>query len=89
MVDLQPLVGDVKTQFVVVNGDPHDLGPNIEAARAEQEAMCGYPLVVDSWRHTEMRNERGDIEIEVFATFAPKAQTAEEIADVLAATGMG
>jgi hypothetical protein len=71
MVDLQPLVGDVKTQFVVINGDPHDLGPNIEAARAEQEAMVGYPLITANWRHTETRNARGDIEIEVFATFAP------------------
>ena len=68
---LQPLVGDVSTQFVVINGDPFDLGPSIAAARAEQEIMVGYQLVTKSWRHTETRNERGDIEIEVFATFAP------------------
>lgn len=70
----QPLVGDVKTQFVVVNGDPHDLSASINAARLEQEAMCGYPLVIASWRHTEVRNARGDLEIEVFATFAPAEQ---------------
>jgi len=69
--ETQPLVGNVQTQFVVINGDPHDLGPSIEASRVEQEAMCGYPLTVQSWRHTEMRNARGDLEIEVFATFAP------------------
>ena len=71
MSELQPLIGTVQTQFVVINGDPYDLGPSIDAARVEQEAMCGYELVVSSWRHTETRNARGDIEIEVFATFAP------------------
>lgn len=75
MDGLQPLVGDVKSQFVVINGDPHDLGPSIEAARAEQELMCGYSLITKDWRHTSMRNDRGDLEIEVFATFAPAVDT--------------
>jgi hypothetical protein len=78
MDGLQPLIGDEKSQFVVINGDPHDLGPSLEAARIQQEQMVGYPLTIRNWRHTEMRNERGDIEIEVFATFTPAREAVEQ-----------
>lgn len=69
MPDLQPLVGDVKTQFV---SPPEELHRRIEDARVEQEAMCGYPLVLQGSRTVEMRDDKtGQLVIEVYATFAP------------------
>jgi hypothetical protein len=69
MEDTQPLVGDVKSQFKY--GDPESFNALLETAREEQEAMCGYPLVVKSVRQSEMRDEQNRLVIEVFATFAP------------------
>lgn len=69
MEDTQPLVGEVKSQFTY--GDPESYAALVETAREEQEAMCGYPLVVKSTRQVETRDIQGRLVIEVFATFAP------------------
>ncbi len=68
-MDIQPLVGDVSSQFLV--GKSEAMLERIEVARQEQEAMCGYPLVLKGTRQVEMRDEKDRLVIEVFATFAP------------------
>jgi hypothetical protein len=68
-MDIQPLIGDVQSQFLV--GKTELMAQSIERAREDQEAMCGYPLVVKSTRMVEMRDEKDQLVIEVFATFAP------------------
>lgn len=69
MSEMQPLVGDVMSQFILV--DPERLAKQIEAVREEQEAMCGYALVLKGTRQTEMIDAHNRRVIEVFATFAP------------------
>ncbi len=73
MSGLQPLVGDVMSQFLVA--DPEKFAERVEVARQEQEAMVGYPLVVKSIRQTESRDQQNRLVIEVFATFAPATPT--------------
>lgn len=70
----KPLIGDVKTQFTF--GKEEDFAAAIEAARLEQEAICGYALVVKSTRQTHYQEPAEDGKTmrdvyEVFATFAP------------------
>lgn len=73
MSDMQPLVGDVTSQFVIAMGinDTEALARHIEATRQDQEAMCGYALVLKGTRTAEYRDEKDRRVIEVFATFAP------------------
>ena len=67
-MQLQPLVGDVKSQFEC----PLDgVDESVEAARLEQEAMCGYPLVVKSVRAVDVMNTQNQRVYDVYATFAP------------------
>ena len=72
MSEFQPLIGDVKSQFILV--DAEQMQRQINAVREEQEAMCGYALVLKSTRTSEFLDEKDRRVIEVFATFAP-AQT--------------
>ena len=66
---LQLLGGAVQSQFTY--GKPEDFAASIEAARAEQEAICGYALQVKSTRQTHMQDVHGRDIYEVFATFEP------------------
>lgn len=63
------LGGEVATQFTF--GRPEDYAASVEAARVEQEAMCGYALQVKALRQTHMQDEKGRDVYEVFATFGP------------------
>lgn len=72
---VQPLVGNVTTQFVF--GKPEDYAVCIEQNRLEQEAMVGYPLVVKGVRQTHTVNEHGHDVYEVFATYEPAPPGAE------------
>lgn len=67
--DIQPLIGDVTSQFTF--GKPEDYTASVEQARLEQEAMVGYALVVRSLRQSHTIDEKGRDIYEVFATFAP------------------
>lgn len=69
---MKPLIGDVIAQFTY--GRPEDYAEAIEAARLEQEAMVGYPLVTALVRQTHTKNEKGHDVYEVFATFAPATE---------------
>ncbi len=68
--EIKPLIGDVQTQFKF--GKPEDFHTATEAARLEQEAMVGYPLVFKSTRQTHYVDDKGHDVYEVFATFAPR-----------------
>jgi hypothetical protein len=91
MSEMQPLVGDVMSQFILV--DPERLSKQIEAVREEQEAMCGYALVLKGTRQTEMIDANNRRVIEVFATFAPAPHEVErdkaEVAELLAERASG
>lgn len=63
------LGGDVTTQFTF--GKPEDYAASIEAARVEQELICGYALVTKALRQSHMIDDKGRDIYEVFATFAP------------------
>lgn len=69
MSETQPLIGNVSAQMIF--GTSEDYDAKVEAARVEQEAMCGYPLKLVGTRHVEMIDARGSKVYEVFATFAP------------------
>jgi|EndMetStandDraft_4_1072995.scaffolds.fasta_scaffold72292_5 hypothetical protein len=73
MSETQPLVGDVKSQFLIV--DAEQMQRQIEAVRQEQELMCGYALVLKGTRTAEFLDEKDRRVIEVFATFAPAEQS--------------
>ena len=73
MDDTQPLIGNVTSQFLL--SDIANMQKQIELTRAEQEAMCGYPLKVQGVRTTESIDDKNRRVIEVFATFAPAEQS--------------
>lgn len=64
---ITPLIGDVSVQ-IVWDPDSCSLEFAIETARADQEAMCGYPLKLKS--HTDIQVKGGH---EIFTTFTPAA----------------
>lgn len=64
------LGGEVKSQFTF--GKPEDFAAAADAARREQEEICGYALVlVGNLRQTQTKDRNGNDVFEVFATFAP------------------
>ena len=63
------LGGDVSTQFTY--GKPEDFADAIAKAKAEQEALCGYKLIVTKVRQADMLDSNGARIVEVFATFSP------------------
>jgi hypothetical protein len=84
MDETQPLVGDVKSQFLL--NDTEHMSRQIEAARLDQEAMCGYPLVLKGTRTHEFLDEKDRRVIEVFATFGPTPEAIAQEAAENAAT---
>lgn len=69
------LGGDVETQFIY-RPDTTGFDTAINAVRADQEAICGYPLMLKKQRSTEMIDADGRY-IEVFVTFMPYPPKAE------------
>jgi hypothetical protein len=69
------LGGDVETQFIYRPSNT-GIGPALDAVRAEQEAMCGYQLMLKKQRTIEMADAEGKY-VEVFVTFMPYPPTAE------------
>lgn len=71
-MDTQPLIGDVTTQLVYA---PESCSEEfaIEAARADQEMMVGYPLVLKGIRRVQV--EKG---FELFVTFSPELSADQE-----------
>jgi hypothetical protein len=67
------LGGDLKAHFAF--GTPEEQAQRLEAARAEQEAMAGYPLQVASVRQTHYIDKDGKDVYEVWATFSPVEHT--------------
>lgn len=71
---LYPLGGDIHAQYTADTFE--GLAPAQEACRVEQEAMCGYELVVKMTKQTHytVPNEDGTQRevFEVFVTFGPK-----------------
>lgn len=68
---MKPLIGDVTVQFICpANNDA--LADKLEAARIEQQEICGYPLVLAVRRQIQLKDLSGDDFFEVFATFAPR-----------------
>jgi len=63
------LGGEVSTQFTY--GTPADYAASVEAARLEQQLICGYMLRVISLRQTHTRDDQGRDIYEVFAKFGP------------------
>lgn len=63
------LGGDVITQFVY-RPDHTGLETALEAVRADQELICGYPLQVLKYSPMELADEQGRY-VEVFVTFTP------------------
>jgi hypothetical protein len=76
----ETLGGDVSTQFTF--GREEDFAASINAAREEQEAICGYPLMLVKSRQTHMKDVNGNDVYEVYATFGPlpPPPTPEELA---------
>lgn len=67
--DTKPLVGEVSDVVKAIGAET--IAASIESARIEQEAICGYGLVVKSTRETHTRDAQGRDIYEIFATFEP------------------
>lgn len=63
----QILGGEVSTQFTY-RGD--GFADALAVAKAEQEGMCGYRLILMKSRETKMADDKGEYH-EVFVTFGP------------------
>lgn len=73
MIDkLIPLKGGVSSVFTFAKLEDFDAA--VERSRAEQEMICGYPLVVVASRMVHYQDDRGHDVYEVYATFGPKPQ---------------
>lgn len=65
----QVLGGDVKTQFVY-RPDQTSFASALAAVKADQEAICGYRLIMTKERSSEQADKDGRF-VEVFVTFSP------------------
>lgn len=70
------LGGDVETQ-VLYRPDTTSFATALAAAKADQEMVCGYKLVLTKSRSTEGADEQGRF-VEVFVTFSPVPVVTEE-----------
>ena len=66
------LGAEVETQFVY-RPQETSMATAEAAVRADQEAVCGYKLVLLKQRHLELADAKGPY-VEVFVTYGPKPE---------------
>lgn len=73
--ELRKLGAEVETQFVY-RPQETSMATAEAAVRADQEAVCGYKLVLLKQRHLELADAKGPY-VEVFVTYGPYPEYVE------------
>lgn len=71
------LGGNVSTVVKYIGME--NLHASMHAAQLEQEAICGYPLIITKTRTTKTKDVNNNDVYEVYATFSPVPQVTPEM----------
>lgn len=77
MAETKPLIGDVEIQLVY-RPQLTSFVLAVAAARADQEQMAGYPLIMTKERHSHLMKDAEGEYYEVMVTFSPVPTVSEE-----------